>query len=88
MLEIQGCGFYSKETTGVIKSPFWPKNYKGLSECMWNIAVPIGKKISLNFTHFDLEVGGYQICYDKVTILDINGLTNVVNKMHGRLVCF
>lgn len=87
MLEIQGCGFYSKETTGVIKSPFWPKDYKGHSECMWNIAVPLGKKITLNFTHFDLEAG-FLTCNDKVTIFDISGLTNAVNKRHGKLVWF
>lgn len=55
---------------------------------MWNIAVPIGKKISLNFTHFDLQDGTFLRCYDQVTIFDINGLTNAANKMHGRLVCF
>eukprot|EP00066_Takifugu_rubripes_P022016 XP_011611282.1 PREDICTED: ovochymase-2-like [Takifugu rubripes] len=83
--EIQGCGFSSKEETGVIKSQFWPKNYKGHSECMWNIAVRPGKKITLKFTHFDLEARDMLTsrCYDNVMLYDINGLTNVLNKKHG-----
>lgn len=90
MVEIQGCGFSSKETTGVIKSQFWPKNYKGLSACMWNIVVPVREKITLKFTHFDLEAGDILTsrCYDNVMVYDINGLTNVKHKKHGRLVCF
>lgn len=86
LLEIQGCGFSSKEETGVIKSQYWPKNYKGHSECMWNIAVPAGKKISLKFTHFDLEARDILAsrCYDNVMVYDIDGLTNALNKKHGR----
>lgn len=86
LLEIQGCGFSSKEETGVIKSQYWPKIYKGHSECMWNIAVHAEKKLTLKFTHFDLEAGDMLTskCYDNVMLYDINGLTNVLNKKHGR----
>lgn len=85
LLEIQGCGFTSKEETGVIKSQYWPKNYKGHSECMWNIAVRAGKNITLKFTHFDLEGrDALSRCNDIIMLYDINGLTNVLNKKHGR----
>ncbi|KAM9792333.1 cubilin [Neosynchiropus ocellatus] len=85
--EIQGCGFSSKEQTGVIKSTNWPTNYKANSECMWNIAVPFGKKITLTFTHFDLE--GKDIltsrCYDNIVVYDISSLTSNLNQKHGPL---
>lgn len=70
----------------MIKSQYWPKNYKGHSECMWNIAVRAGKKITLKFTHFDLEAKDMLTsrCSDNVMLYDIYGLTNVLNKKHGR----
>ena len=87
--EIQGCGFSSKEETGVIKSQNWPMNYKANAECMWNIAGPLGKKITLTFTHFDLEAKDLLTfkCYDNIMVYDINNLTNVLIKKHGKLVC-
>lgn len=79
----------SKEVTGVIKSQNWPMNYKANTECMWNIASPLGKKITLTFTHFDLE--GKDIlsskCYDNVMVYDINSLTNALIQKHGKSVC-
>uniref|UniRef100_A0A3B4YSD3 Zgc:154142 n=1 Tax=Seriola lalandi dorsalis TaxID=1841481 RepID=A0A3B4YSD3_SERLL len=72
--EIQGCGISSKEETGVIKSQNWPMNYKANTECMWNIALPLGKKITLTFTHFDLEAKDILAskCYDNIMVYDIN----------------
>ncbi|XP_042340385.1 ovochymase-1-like, partial [Plectropomus leopardus] len=83
--EIQGCGISSKEETGVIKSQNWPMNYRANSECMWNIAVPLGKKITLKFTHFDLEAKDFLTskCYDNIIVYDINGLTNALLQKHG-----
>ncbi|XP_007562022.2 ovochymase-2 [Poecilia formosa] len=85
--DIQGCGFSSEEETGVIKSQNWPMNYKANMECMWNIAVPLGKKITLTFTHFDLEAKDFitSQCYDNVMLYDINGLTSALNQKHGPL---
>ncbi|CAL1601098.1 unnamed protein product [Knipowitschia caucasica] len=80
--EIQGCGFTSKEENGVTKSTNWPMNYKGNSECMWNIVLPLGKKILFNFTHFDLEAKDIftSKCYDNIMIYDVNTLTNRIQK--------
>uniref|UniRef100_A0A3Q2CBD6 Zgc:154142 n=1 Tax=Cyprinodon variegatus TaxID=28743 RepID=A0A3Q2CBD6_CYPVA len=85
--EILGCGFTSKEETGVIKSQNWPKNYKANTECMWTITVPLGKKITLTFTHFDLEPKDLlsSKCYDNVMLYDLSGLTNALNQKHGPL---
>lgn len=87
--EIQGCGISSKEETGVIKSQNWPMNYKANSECMWNIALPLGKKITLAFTHFDLEAKDFLTskCYDNVVVYDINSITNALLQTHGKFVC-
>lgn len=84
--EILGCGFTSKEETGVIKSQNWPKNYKANTECMWTITVPLGKKITLTFTHFDLEPKDLlsSKCYDNVMLYDLSGLTNALNQKHGK----
>uniref|UniRef100_A0A665XBY8 Cubilin-like n=1 Tax=Echeneis naucrates TaxID=173247 RepID=A0A665XBY8_ECHNA len=83
--EIQGCGFSSKEETGVIKSHNWPMNYKANAECMWNIAVPLWKKITLTFTHFDIEAKDIisSKCYDNIMVYDINSLTNMLIQKHG-----
>ncbi|XP_058497545.1 ovochymase-2 [Solea solea] len=83
--EIQGCGISSKEETGVIKSQNWPMNYKANTECMWNIALPLGKKITLTFTDFDLEDKDIfsSKCYDNIMVYDINGLTGALIKTHG-----
>ncbi|TDH16323.1 hypothetical protein EPR50_G00018550 [Perca flavescens] len=83
--EIQGCGMSSKEETGVIKSQNWPMNYKANSECMWNIALPLGKNITLYFTHFDLEAEDILTskCYDNIKVYEINSLTNALLQTHG-----
>ncbi|XP_057698672.1 ovochymase [Corythoichthys intestinalis] len=83
--EIQGCGLSSKEEIGVIKSHNWPMNYKANAECMWSVAVPLGKKITLTFTHFDLEAKDIlsSKCADSVVVYDINGLTNTLHQKHG-----
>ncbi|XP_041837910.1 ovochymase-2 [Melanotaenia boesemani] len=83
--EIQGCGFSSKEETGIIKSQNWPMNYKANTECMWNIVSPLGKKITLKFTHFDLEAKDFfaSTCYDNIMVYDINSVTNTLNQKHG-----
>ncbi|KAJ0033684.1 hypothetical protein NQD34_000791, partial [Periophthalmus magnuspinnatus] len=80
--EIQGCGFTSTEQTGIIKSANWPMNYKANSECMWNIELPLGKKIFFNFTHFDLEAKDIftSKCYDNVMLYDVNTATNKIQK--------
>ncbi|XP_067441011.1 ovochymase-2 [Thunnus thynnus] len=83
--EVQGCGFFSREETGVIKSQNWPMNYKANTECMWNIVLPFGKKITLNFTHFDLENKDLLTfkCLDNIVVYEINSLTNGLIKKHG-----
>lgn len=88
--EIQGCGFTSKEKIGVIKSQNWPMNYKANADCMWNIAMPLGKKITLTFTDFDLEPKDILTsrCFDNIMIYDINTFTNAQMKKYGKFIVY
>lgn len=42
-------------TSGWFSSPNFPANYPSNTQCGWNISVPAGYKIYLNFLDFDLE---------------------------------
>lgn len=49
------CGGIIEATNGTITSPSFPDLYPGNKSCIWEIIAPIQFKITLNFTHFDLE---------------------------------
>lgn len=65
-------------------------NYKANADCMWNIVVPVGKKINLAFTHFDVEPVDIftSRCYDNIVVYDINSVTNVMNKKFGKFMVY
>lgn len=71
-LEIQGCGGFSHEETGTIKSDNWPMSYAPNRQCMWRVEVPEGKTITLTFTDFELEAADIMLssCLDSVVIYD------------------
>ncbi|XP_061536464.1 ovochymase-2 [Phycodurus eques] len=83
--EIQGCGLSSKEESGVMKSNNWPTNYDANADCMWNVALPFGKKITLTFTHFELEAKDFlsSKCFDNVVVYDVHGVTDALIQKHG-----
>ncbi|XP_034126839.1 dorsal-ventral patterning protein tolloid isoform X3 [Drosophila guanche] len=65
------CGGVIDYPNGTINSPSFPEMYPILKECIWEIVAPPKHKISLNFTHFDLEGTAAQQSdcgYDSVTI--------------------
>ncbi|XP_017467275.1 PREDICTED: uncharacterized protein LOC108359767 isoform X1 [Rhagoletis zephyria] len=65
------CGGVIEYPNGTISSPSFPDAYPVLKECIWEIIAPPKHKISLNFTHFDLEGNTQQQTdcgYDSVTI--------------------
>lgn len=49
------CGGIIEATNGTITSPSFPDLYPGNKSCIWEIIAPVQFKITLNFTHFDLE---------------------------------
>ncbi|XP_013385673.1 bone morphogenetic protein 1 [Lingula anatina] len=62
------CGGYIEELNGTIQSPSFPDLYPINKNCVWQIVAPAQYRISLNFTHFDLE-GNNQDCeYDSVEV--------------------
>lgn len=40
---------------GAIESPNFPANYPHYSSCEWKIVPPMGNRVYLEFSHFDLE---------------------------------
>ncbi|CAM4474958.1 unnamed protein product [Leuciscus chuanchicus] len=70
--DIQGCGGFSQEETGIIKSQNWPMNYPANSMCLWTIRHPKGNTIKLTFTDFDVEEAGilFGQCNDNVVVYD------------------
>ncbi|TRY88335.1 hypothetical protein DNTS_018821 [Danionella cerebrum] len=69
--DIQGCGGFSQQETGIIKSQNWPANYLANSMCLWTIRVPEKNAIKLTFTNFDMEEAGLLgRCNDHVVVYD------------------
>lgn len=63
------CGGILNESTGIITSPSFPEPYPVVTKCIWDIFAPAHHRITLNFTHFDLEGEKAQECeYDYVEI--------------------
>ncbi|XP_029722333.2 cubilin homolog isoform X1 [Aedes albopictus] len=93
----QGRGFHLKYNIlckrnitgfgGVIESPNFPDKYPGSSDCLWTINVPLGNKIDIEFSHFELENGMIfnsdqsHVChFDYVEISEPNDEQNVPKK--------
>ena len=49
------CGGYIDQANGTLQSPSFPELYPPNKNCVWQIAAPEQYRITLNFTHFDLE---------------------------------
>ncbi|CAH0395162.1 unnamed protein product [Bemisia tabaci] len=45
--------------TGVIESPNFPERYPRLTNCVWVIRAPLGNRINISFSHFDLVAERY-----------------------------
>jgi len=62
------CGGQIESSNGSITSPSFPDLYPINKDCIWEILAPPQYRITLNFTHFDLE-GNNQDCeYDSVEL--------------------
>jgi hypothetical protein len=54
-IDIDACGGIFETSNGTITSPSFPETYPGNKHCFWEIIAPLQYRITLNFTHFDLE---------------------------------
>nr|XP_012228893.1 PREDICTED: bone morphogenetic protein 1-like [Linepithema humile] len=78
------CGGFFDETNGTITSPSFPETYPGNKNCVWEIVAPPQYRITLNFTHFDLEgnnVYQEECEYDSVEVA--SKLGDEVFRKHG-----
>ncbi|KAK4882987.1 hypothetical protein RN001_006306 [Aquatica leii] len=78
------CGGVIDSSNGTITSPSFPDYYPSNKDCVWEIIALPKYRITLNFTHFDLEgnnIHQQQCEYDKLEIHSKAG-DNVFNK-HG-----
>ncbi|GFY70401.1 tolloid-like protein 1 [Trichonephila inaurata madagascariensis] len=62
------CGGVLKGERGVITSPSFPDLYPSNKQCIWEIVAPPHYRITLNFTHFDLEGTNQECEYDSVDL--------------------
>jgi tolkin protein len=62
------CGGRIDSENGTIVSPSYPEMYPSNKECTWEIIAPPNHKITINFTHFDLEGTNEDCGYDKVEV--------------------
>lgn len=73
-------GHIQDEESGVLQSPSFPDLYPPNKNCVWQIVAAKQYKITINFTHFDLE-GHNQDCeYDSVRLSSGVGEEQ---KLHG-----
>lgn len=65
------CGGMLTQTNGTITSPSFPELYPLNKNCVWEIRALPQFKITLNFTHFDLEGNNaqpQQCDYDRIEV--------------------
>lgn len=78
------CGGVLEMNNGTIMSPSFPETYPGNKNCVWEIIAPPQYRITLNFTHFDLEgnnVYQEECEYDSVEVS--SKLPDDILKRHG-----
>jgi hypothetical protein len=49
------CGGIIDAANGTIQSPSYPDTYPPSKHCVWQIIAPAQYRITINFTHFELE---------------------------------
>ncbi|XP_033211645.1 tolloid-like protein 2 [Belonocnema kinseyi] len=78
------CGGIFNMKNGTITSPSFPETYPDNKHCVWEIIAPHQYRITLNFTHFDLEGNNVyqQECeYDWVEV--VSKLGEDILRKHG-----
>ncbi|XP_054002675.1 cubilin [Hylaeus anthracinus] len=65
----RGCGGRIYNYAGTFTSPMYPNEYRNNTVCTWDVSVPRGLKIVLEFAVFD--IGSSSVCENKANILKI-----------------
>lgn len=69
----RGCGGKIYNYAGRFTSPLYPANYRNASECTWEVSVPRGFKILLEFIVFDLGSNNEICSTDYLDITESTG---------------
>ncbi|XP_058808349.1 protein tolkin-like [Phymastichus coffea] len=78
------CGGRLEASNGTIASPSFPEAYPSDKHCVWEIVAPPQYRITLNFTHFDLEGNNVYEQPCKYDWLEVSSsLREAVVKRHG-----
>lgn len=82
---LDACGGIIDSLNGTITSPSFPDIYPMSKQCVYEIIAPEQHRITINFTHFDLEGNNFQqeeCDYDSLSIYSKLDGADVVKK-HG-----
>ena len=52
---LDACGGMTDASNGTIVSPSFPDLYPANKNCIWEVVAPPQWRITVNFTHFDIE---------------------------------
>lgn len=75
------CGGVIAAVNGTIISPSFPELYPPNKNCVWEIIAPPQYRITMNFTHFDLEGNNHDCEYDSVDVR--SKLGDIEVRKHG-----
>ena len=69
LISLSACGGKLTNTSGQFSSPLYPNNYPNDLLCKWQITVPVGEQIKMDFRSFNLQSGS-NCKYDFVLVQD------------------
>lgn len=66
---------------GVIESPNFPQPYPHNRNCTWTIEAPLGNRVNLTFSHFEVEENSYSstCSYDFVEVKEVGKINSKKN---------
>lgn len=76
---LDACGGVFDSVNGTIISPSFPEIYLPNKNCVWEIRAPPQHRITLNFTHFDLEGNNVRLQFHS-TLKQLDLKTNYIKK--------
>ncbi|KAL5010260.1 hypothetical protein ScPMuIL_012565 [Solemya velum] len=60
LLYTVACGGTFSDSSGVVQSPYYPDSYPSNKDCVYLLSQPVGYRVSMVFTSFDIEAGTSQ----------------------------
>lgn len=60
------CNVNIQDSPGEIASPHWPEQYPSNLQCLWRLTAPLGQRVRIQFTDFNLDLHSLGHCNDRV----------------------